>query len=264
VKIAVITGASSGMGKEFALRLAEDKNVEEVWVIARREDRLKELADMIDKPVRILPLDLTKKSSLLEYGKALEEADPEVIFLANCAGFGKFARYTNVPLSESLNMIDLNVKALVAVTELTLPYMPKGSSVIQLDSLSSFQPVPYITVYGATKAFVLSYSRAMNVELKNRDIHMMAVCPGWVETEFFGRAMIDGDDSVNYFNILYKPEDVVNTAIKDMYKRKKDVSIHGLPVKLQVLGVKLLPHSLIMKIWLKQQSGKKSKKEDNR
>ena len=263
-KIAVITGASSGMGKEFAIRLAEDKKVEEVWVIARREDRLKELASVIAKPLKAIPLDLTDSESFETYKAMLEEENPEVLFLANCSGFGKFGHYYNVPLSESLNMIDLNVKALVAMTELTLPYMPKGSSVIQLDSLSSFQPVPRITVYGATKAFVLSYSRAMNEELKDRDIHMMAVCPGWVATEFFDRAMTAEDNSVNYFNIVYKPEDVVNTAIRDMYKRKKDVSIHGLPVKLQVLGVKLLPHSLIMKIWLKQQSGKNSKKEDNK
>ena len=101
----------------------------------------------------------------------------------------------------------------------------------------------------------------MNAELKSRGIHVLAVCPGWVATEFFGRALVDGDDSVNYYNIVYKPEDVVNTAIKDMYKRKKDVSIHGLPIKLQVLAVKLLPHSIVMKIWMNQQSGKHSNKE---
>ncbi len=262
MKVAIITGASSGMGKEFAIRLSQDKNVEEVWVIARREDRLKDLQEVISKPVKAISLDLTKKESFDTYKALLEQESPDVLFLANCAGFGKFAKHTNVPLDQSLNMIDLNIKALVAITELTLPSMGQGSSVIQLGSLSSFQPVPYITVYGASKAFVLSYSRAMNVELKKRGIHMMAVCPGWVVTEFFGRALVEGDDSVNYFNILYKPEDVVNTAIKDMYKRKKDVSIHGLPVRLQVLGVKLLPHRLVMKIWLNQQSGKNSNKKE--
>lgn len=260
MKIAVITGASSGIGKEFAVRLSQDPSVEEVWVIARREDRLKQLENVITKPLKILPLDLTKNESFDTYRAALEKEKPEILFLANCSGFGKFAKYTNVPLEQSLNMIDLNVKALVAMTEISLPYIPRGGSVIQMGSLSSFQPVPHITVYGATKAFVLSYSRAMNVELKDRDIHMMAVCPGWVMTEFFNRSCIDGDNSVNYYNILYKPEDVVNTAIRDMYKRKKDLSIHGIPVKLQVLGVKLMPHKLVMKIWLDQQSGKNAGK----
>ena len=171
MKIAVVTGASSGMGREFAIRLAEDKNVECVWVIARREDRLTELAKVINKPIKAIPLDLTKAESFDEYKALLESENPQVLFLAICSGFGKFAHYYNVPLSESLNMIDLNVKALVAMTEITLPYMPKGSSIVQLDSLSSFQPVPYITVYGATKAFVLSSpkSRALSLSLH----------PGW-------------------------------------------------------------------------------------
>ena len=131
--------------------------------------------------------------------------------------------------------------------------MKEGSKIVELDSLSAFQPVPYLNVYGATKAFVLSYSRALNKEVKKRGIRVMAVCPGWVKTDFFDRATATSDDAVTYFNILYEPEDIVRTAIKDLYKGKKDVSVHGLPVKAQILLVKLLPHSLVMKIWLKQQ-----------
>ena len=196
---------------------------------------------------------MTLPESYKVYENLLAEKKPQVSVLVNCSGFGKFGTYEQIPLSESLSMIDLNCKALVALTELTLPYMKEGSKIVELDSLSAFQPVPYLNVYGATKAFVLSYSRALNKEVKKRGIRVMAVCPGWVKTDFFDRATATSDDAVTYFNILYEPEDIVRTAIKDLYKGKKDVSVHGLPVKAQILLVKLLPHSLVMKIWLKQQ-----------
>ena len=131
--------------------------------------------------------------------------------------------------------------------------MQRGSCVVQLDSLSAFQPVPYLNVYAATKAFVLSYSRGLNVELKPRGIRVMAVCPGWVRTEFFDRAETTSDSAVTYFNVVYEAADVVRTAIRDMERGKKDVSIHGAPVRWQVRLVKLLPHRLVMKIWMRQQ-----------
>jgi len=147
-------------------------------------------------------------------------------------------------------MIDLNVKALVAMTYVTLPYMRAGGQIYQIDSLSSFQPVPYINVYGATKAFVLSFSRALNAELKDRGIRVMAVCPSWVRTEFFDHAVTD--DTIKYYNRFYEADQVVKVALKDM-KRGKDVSICGFPVKAQVFATKLLPHKMIMRVWLKQQ-----------
>ena len=147
-------------------------------------------------------------------------------------------------------MIDLNCKALMAVTYITLEYMKEGSRVYQLGSLSSFQPVPYITTYGATKAFVLSFSRALNKELEKRKIKMIAVCPGWVKTEFFNRAV--SDDTIKYYNKFFTSDEVVTRAIYDMY-RGRDVSICGPTIRAQVLLTKLLPHKLVMKIWCKQQ-----------
>ena len=156
-------------------------------------------------------------------------------------------------------MIDLNCKALLVMTRLCLPYMQKGSHVLQLDSLSAFQPVPYITTYGATKAFVLSYSRAMNRELKSRGIRMMTLNPAWVKTEFFDRAFQTNDDGeVRYFNYVYEADEVVAVGLKDLYKSRKDCSIPGLPVKLQVLLVKLVPHRFVMDIGLKQQKKAKN------
>lgn len=250
--IAVVTGASSGMGREFFKKLDENENLDEIWVLARREDRLMELKANARTPVRVIPCDLTKEESIRHFNSLLQELTPEIKILVNCSGFGKFGHTDVVPLNESLDMIDLNCKALVSITQCAIPYMAENSHIVQLCSLSSFQPVPYLNVYASTKAFVLSYSRGLNAELKDRKIHVMAVCPGWVETEFFQRAETEQKDAVTYYNKIYKASDVINTAYKDMYK-KKQVSVHGLRIKLQVLLVKLLPHSLVIKIWLKQQ-----------
>ena len=189
MKIAVITGASSGMGREFVLQLSRREQFDEIWVIARRKERLEALKPLVDTPLRVVPLDLSAQPGWDAYAALLAAEQPDVRVLVNASGFGRFGTYAEIPLADSLGMLDLNCKALVAMTELTLPYMREGAKILQLDSLSSFQPVPYINVYGATKAFVLSYSRALNMELKPRGIHCMAMCPGWVKTEFFDHAI---------------------------------------------------------------------------
>ena len=260
MKIAVVTGASSGMGREFVLQLGQYVAVDEIWVIARRADALESLKAECATPVRPISLDLCDSASLDAYAKCLEQEKPDVKLLVNAAGFGKFGSFSRIPLDQELRMIDLNCKALVAMTRLTLPYMGAGSHILQLDSLSAFQPVPYITTYGATKSFVLSYSRAMNAELKGTGIRMMAMNPGWVKTGFFDRAMTTNCSEVQYFNHLYEAKDVVATGLRDLYKTRKEVSVHGLPIRNQVRLVKLLPHSLVMKVWLNQQKKPKNNK----
>jgi short-subunit dehydrogenase len=260
MNIAVVTGASSGMGKEFVLQLSRYVTVDQIWVIARRQQALEALGAECAVAVRPVVLDLCCSEAFSQYAALLEQEKPNVKLLVNAAGFGKFGAYHKIPLEEELKMVDLNCKALVAMTRLTLPYMTAGSHILQLDSLSAFQPVPYITTYGATKSFVLSYTRAMNAELKNTGIRMMAMNPGWVKTEFFNHAFQTDTGDVQYFNRLYEAADVVSTGLKDLYKTKKDVSIHGLPIRNQVRLVKLLPHSLVMKIWMHQQKKPKNNK----
>lgn len=261
MKIAIVTGASSGMGREFVMQLGQYVSVDEIWVIARRVAVLEELKNQVQTPLRPICLDLCNNESFNAYRELLETEKPEIALLVNAAGFGKFGDFDEIPLEEDLRMIDLNCRALVAMTRLTLPYMGKGSHILQLDSLSAFQPVPYITTYGATKAFVLSYCRAMNAELKALGIRMMAMNPGWVKTEFFQHAMQTNGNRVQYFNRLYEAKDVVATGLHDLYKSKKEMSIHGLPVRNQVRLVKLLPHSIVMKVWMHQQ--KKPKNNQN-
>ena len=253
MNIAIVTGASSGMGKEFVLQLEQYVQVDEIWVIARRTETLQALANQVRTPVRPISLDLLKEESFSNYKALLSQEKPNVKLLVNAAGFGKFGKFENISIQDDCRMIDLNCKALVAMTRVALPYMQTGSHILQLDSLSAFQPVPYITTYGATKAFVLSYCRAMNRELKPRGIRMMSMNPGWVKTEFFSHAFQTNQSDVQYFDRLYEAKDVVATGLHDLYKTKKDMSIHGFPVKFQVLLVKLLPHRLVMNTWLNQQ-----------
>ena len=175
-KIAVITGASSGMGRDFVRIIDKIEDCDEIWVIARRKEKLEEITSEAGKVIRPIELDLSKEKNIKAYGKMLKDAgEIEVTALVNAAGFGKFGDFESIPLQEQMNMIDLNCKALMAITHITLPYMPKGSRVYQLGSLSAFQPVPYIATYGATKAFVLSFARALNKEIEARVIKMIAV-----------------------------------------------------------------------------------------
>ena len=256
MRIAIVTGASSGMGREFVKQVSKKEKFDEIWVIARRKEALESLKKEVKAKIRPITLDLQNSESFETYKKLLAEEKPEVALLANIAGYGKFGKYDEISLEDCLGMIDLNCKALVAMSQLTIPYMKRGSKILQLDSLSAFQPVPYLNVYGSSKSFVLSYSRALNRELKTKGIRVMSVNPGWVKTEFFDHATKSSNDAITYFNVMYDAKDVIKTAIRDLYHTKKDVSIHGFQIKAQVLLVKLLPHKIVMEIWMKQQKHK--------
>lgn len=250
MKIAVITGASSGMGREFVYALDRDEEFDELWVIARREQRLLELKEKCRAKIRPIVLDLQTRESFALYRQLLEQEKPEIAVLVNAAGFGLFGAFMDMDMDRQLDIIDLNSRALTAMCYMSVPYMKKGSRIYNMGSMSSWQPVPYINVYGASKAYVLNFSRALGVELKDRGIKVMAVCPGWITTEFFDHAI--HDDTISYFNRYYPPEQVIEKALKDM-KKGKNASVLGFPERVQVLLVKLLPVGFVMKTWCKQQ-----------
>ena len=253
--ICVITGASSGIGREFFLKLSSDRDFsfDEIWVIARSADKLEELKSLTNIPVKVIALDLSKDSAYDEYKEILEAEKPRVKLLVNCSGFGKFDSTLKVGNEVSLNMIDLNVKGTVAMDIHSAEYMTEGDGIINIASVAAYQPIPYINVYGATKSFVLNFTRALGVELKPRGIRVMAVCPFWTKTAFFDRAVkAEEDPVVKKYAAMYNPEDIVNRAIKD-YKKGKSVSLYGTVTKLQLLGVKLMPVSVVMKVWMCQQ-----------
>ena len=250
MKIAVITGASSGMGREFVYALDRDEEFDELWVIARREQRLLELKEKCRAKIRPIVLDLQTRESFALYRQLLEQERPEIAVLVNAAGFGLFGAFMDMDMDRQLDIIDLNSRALTAMCYMSVPYMKKGSRIYNMGSMSSWQPVPYINVYGASKAYVLNFSRALGVELKDRGIKVMAVCPGWITTEFFDHAI--HDDTISYFNRYYPPEQVIEKALKDM-KKGKNASVLGFPERMQVLLVKHLPVSFVMKTWCRQQ-----------
>ena len=258
MNIAIVTGASSGMGREFARKLTKYVQVDEIWAIARRETALESLKGELMTPVRPIALDLLDSASFKKLQTLLEAENPNVSLLVNAAGFGKMGSSDHVSLEDDCRMIDLNVKALVRMTRICLPYMRAGSHILELASLSSFQPVPYLNTYAATKAFVQSYSRGLNQELKDRGIRVMALNPGWVKTEFFDHAMKTNTGEVTHFDPLMEPEYIVSTALHDLDETKKDSCVPNFRVKAQVLAVKLLPHTLVMKIWLAQQKKPKN------
>ena len=250
MKIGIVTGASSGIGREFLFSLDKEFDLDEIWVIARRKERLEELQKECKTKIRPVVLDLSERKSFDIYQELLRSENPEIKVLVNGAGFGVFGTFTDIGLDEQLNMINLNAKALTAITYMSIPYMKEGSHLINIASNSSWQPVPYINVYGSTKAYVLNFSRALGVELKSQKIHVMAVAPGWIKTEFFDHAV--KDDTIKYYDRFYTAKQVADRAMKDL-KKKKTVSILGFPVRMQVRMVKLLPAKLIMAIWCKQQ-----------
>lgn len=250
MKIGIVTGASSGIGREFVFSLDKEFDLDEIWVIARRKERLEELQKECKTKIRPVALDLSERKSFELYKELLVTETPEIKILVNGAGFGVFGAFTDISLDEQLNMIDLNAKALTAITYMSIPYMKEGSHLINIASNSSWQPVPYINVYGSTKAYVLNFSRALGVELKSQKIHVMAVAPGWIKTEFFDHAV--KDDTIKYYDRFYTAKQVADRSMKDL-KKRKTVSILGFPVRMQVRMVKLLPAKLIMAIWCKQQ-----------
>lgn len=251
MKIGIVTGASSGIGREYVRRLDEREELDEIWVIARRLDRLEELKSVIKTPIVPICADLSDKNGDEKLIHLLTDKGPDVKVLVNAAGFGKFGAVADVRPSEQLGMVDLNITALMKITFDTLPYMSRGAKIFFISSRSAFQPVPYVTTYAATKSFVLSFSRGLGRELKSKGIKTVAVCPGWTRTEFFDRA-VDHDDVVVYYDNFVTPEQVVSRSYKDV-ERGRDVSVCGAYVRMMVLAAKLLPHKLVMNIWCKQQ-----------
>lgn len=257
--IAIITGASSGMGREFVRQL--DGQYDEIWGIGLGQEALDKVKEETKTLFKGFNLDLTKEESFEKITSLLKEENPNVQFLANCSGFGKFGRYDEIDIKDSANMVDLNCKALLMMTEYVLPYMHEGGRIVEIASVAGFQPIPYMAVYGASKAFVVSYSRALNQELKSKGIKVTCVCPFWTKTAFFDRAKDTKatNEVVTYYAAMYKPENVVKKAIKDS-RKGKELSICGFIARSQVRLVSMLPKRLVMATWIKQQKLKKKYK----
>ena len=248
--IAIITGASSGFGKEFVKLLIKDETLDEIHVLARREERLEELKNEYGEKIKPYVIDLSVREQIKQFGEYIKGNNIKI--LINNAGFAKFCSYDDISIDESLNMIDLNVSGLVAMGLVCIPYMDKGAHIINIASQAAFQPVPYQNIYSATKSFVKNYSQALNVELKEKGITVTAVCPGWMKTELYDRACIGAKKASRNFMCMASPDAVAKKALKDAYKGK-DISIYGIFVNFCHILAKFLPEKIIMKLWLLEQ-----------
>ncbi len=236
MKVGIITGASSGMGAETARQVGNQfKEIEELWLVARRQDKLLNLKQEIESKfnvnVRIFSIDLTNKEKREVLRERLQQENPEVILLVNCAGYGIIGPFSQGTVTEQTGMVDVNCEPLVWSTYVVLPYMKKGSYVIEYASGSAFLPQPYFTVYAATKAFVLHFSYGIRGELKNKGISVTAICPGPVKTDFFSVAQTHKQLSPIKKIFLADAKKVVEKALKDS-KKRKSISTYGWSIKL--------------------------------
>lgn len=243
----VITGASSGMGMEFALQMDSCfKNVDEFWLIARSGDKLKHVSDALRHKTRVFAMDVTDKDKVDELEKALLEEKAVVRILVNCAGYGVMGSFVKLDREQTLGMVRLNCEALTDLTYRMIPYMRRNSRIIQLASSAAFMPQPDFAVYAASKAYVHSFSRALREELRDRGIYVTSVCPGPVDTPFFDIAEKDGTIlAVKKFTMV-DADRVVALALRDSYHRKP-TSVCSLPIRAFQVVAKVLPHSLLMK-----------------
>ena len=248
MKIVMVTGASSGIGAEFVRQLDQSfSRIDEIWMIARNVKKMEEIASNLKNKTRIIGLDLEKNEQRTELQMLIEKENPNICMLVNCAGFGLMGDFEQLNMEEQLNMVELNCKALTAVTYMAIPYMTRNGRIIQLASAAAFVPQAHFVVYAATKSYVLSFSRALQEELLPKEIYITAVCPGPVNTPFFDRAETNGQTLALKKNFSVSPEWVVKDALIAS-KRRKTVAVCSLPMKLFRILCKVVPHSWILEI----------------
>lgn len=243
---ALITGASSGIGEAFARKLAAlGRNV---LLVARSEDKLISLCNELGRISSIraqyVTLDLSKAESPAQLLAETEKRGLTIDLLINNAGFGSMGEFAKLELARELEMIDLNVKALVALTHLFLAPMRarRQGAIINVASTAGFQAVPFMATYAATKAFVLSFSEALWEENRHHGIQVMALCPGVTDTNFFEAARIQKPT----MRTVQSPEDVVDTALRAL-KRAKPLVVSGWTNLLVIEAERLVPRSVVVR-----------------
>lgn len=236
MNIAIITGASSGMGMEFARQLDKNlKKTDEIWLLARRKDPMEELAHSMGKKAKTIVIDMTSEKEMSQFAEILAISNPKITVLVNCAGVGSYGEFLKQSSEDVSAMIRLNIVALTQMTKICLPYMHRGSRIIQFASGAAFVPQAAFAVYAATKSYVYSLSRALGKELQSRGISVTAVCPGPVNTPFLRHAYGDTSQMSGPKKLtMAKTECVVAKAIADC-KMGKSVSVCGLPMKMLYL-----------------------------
>lgn len=242
-KIAIITGASGGIGKEFCRYIYEE--VDEIWAIARNEKKLANLREELGDKMIPISKNLSRTEDVKSIEKMLEEANVNISYLINNAGVAKMGSYEDFSVEEIESTIHINCSAVAVLCTMCIPYMQAGSRILNISSSSSFQPLPYLNLYAATKVFVRSYSRSLNVELKKKGITVTAVCPGWVDTELL---MKEINGKPVKFPGIVTAERVARVALRDA-KKGKDMSVCSWYFKFEHVLTKLFSQKTAMRAW---------------
>lgn len=249
MKIAIVTGASSGIGREFALEIDKKYSPECIWLISRRAERMNEAAKLINAKTEIIPTDLTLPESTEMIKNKLEKEKPQIQLLVNAAGFGKFGSTESISDEDAENMINVNIRALTLMSKICIPYIAESGHIINMASSSSFVSLPYMNIYAATKAYVLNFSLALASELRDKNIGVTAVCPHWVTSEFIPTAQDTAEgNAVNNFMFMTYPFNVVNKALKASDCGTSEALIGAVPRVIKFLS-KILSTDTAHTIW---------------
>lgn len=247
MSIAILTGASAGLGKSFFKSLiTRHPDLDGIWLIARRKERLEQMAEDSPVPVTVLPLDLVDTASYDALAEKLKAEDAKVKILINNAGLGELDNVADSTWPVQSRMVDLNCRALTAVTTVVLPYMERGSFIVNVCSIASFCPNTRMTVYSSTKAYVMSFTKGLREELKPLGINVLAVCPGPMKTEFLDVANIAGRSKM-FKTLPYSDPDAVADKAMVAAAKGRCVYTHLFLFKFYRVLAKIVPHSLMMK-----------------
>ncbi|WP_207422203.1 SDR family NAD(P)-dependent oxidoreductase [Desertivirga brevis] len=254
---ALITGGSKGVGKYLAIELA--KRGYNLILVARSATDLQllkqELEGQLPIEVKIKALDLTKHENICQLGEWIRSGEFPVSVLVNNAGFGLYGEFEHQSLDEVGSMLDLNVKSLVSLTHHLLPVLKgqKNAHILNVASTAAFQAMPFMGVYAASKAFVLSFSRALRYELKHSKINVSCLCPGPVRTAFWDRAKAPSVELVE--RISKQPEEIAKVAIKGLFERKAEIFVGDIN-RIGAFSNRLLPKMLVETVAAKLFSNK--------
>ena len=243
----MLTGASAGMGREFFKNLQNFCGLDEIWIIARRADRLEEMAQSSKIKTRVVALDLTDRQSISVIEDMLRAENPDIRILINNAGFGKLGYVYELEREAQMNMVELNCASVTGLCAVCLRYMQRNSFIINIASIAAFAPNPRMAVYCSTKAYILSFTKCMREELKPRGINALAVCPGPMSTEFLDVAGISGGKSKTFETLPYcNPASVAKKSLI-LAQKGRAVYTPRFFFKLYRVLARILPHGLVMK-----------------
>lgn len=246
MKIAIITGASSGLGVEFTKTIIEQyPKLDEIWIIARRKERLEHFAeDNPDKKIRAIALDLSSDGEYRRLETVLSDLKPQISILINNAGYEQSGLFSDMSISDIQTMISVNIKGLTMVQRICSPYFAKNSFAIMTCSVSSFTPIPHQAVYSASKRYVYALGKALREEERRNKVNIMLLCPGNMDTEMNPKGQARQSRQINALPFLDMKR-VTKTALTKA-EHKKAVYTPGRFYKFYRIASKVFPSTFIM------------------